>query len=230
MMAARHQGYISPYRQELSDFDLRSQTFYQAPPYHEPWAMPRPHRPAPSFTPINGYPGGSRGIAAQDTLHKPTLCFPPAPLLANNIPTPTIPTMPRLVTWSTRIPSQAPRTALPYRETETAKFLTVPTGAIPPELPPSVEAAYRKKCIQLKIRMNEVEEANDAQRQRLARIHRSIQKLRMERAFLLEQLAKRTSTNVEDSEGSPSPPPTVRLPHPSSAHILIVTVKLTPVT
>lgn len=33
--------------------------------------------------------------------------------------------------------------------------------------------------------------------------------MRLERAFLLEQLAKRTSTNVEDSDGSPSPPPTV---------------------
>jgi hypothetical protein len=106
--------------------------------------------------------------------------------------------------------------------------LTKLSGAIPPELPPSVEAAYRKKCIQLKQRMNEVEEANDASRQRLARINRSIQKLRLERAFLLEQLAKRTSTNVEDSEGSPSPPPTVRFPHPSSAHILITTDKLTP--
>jgi hypothetical protein len=41
--------------------------------------------------------------------------------------------------------------------------------------------------------------------------------MRLERAFLLEQLAKRTSTNVEDSEGSPSPPPTVRTPllHPN---------------
>ncbi|TVY68957.1 hypothetical protein LSUE1_G007372 [Lachnellula suecica] len=35
-----------------------------------------------------------------------------------------------------------------------------------------------------------------------------LSKQRIERAFLLEQLAKRTSTNVEDSEGSPSPPPT----------------------
>jgi hypothetical protein len=95
------------------------------------------------------------------------------------------------------------------------KFLTKRPGAIPPELPPSVEAAYRKKCIQLKQRMNEVEEANDAARQRLARINRSIQKMRLERAFLLEQLAKRTSTNVEDSEGSPSPPPTVRCTPPS---------------
>jgi non-histone protein 10 len=57
--------------------------------------------------------------------------------------------------------------------------------------------------------MNEVEEANAAAALRLARMHRSIEKMRLERAFLLEQLAKRTSTNVEDSEGSPSPPPTV---------------------
>lgn len=82
-------------------------------------------------------------------------------------------------------------------------------GAVPPSLPPSVEEAYRRKCIQLKQRMNEVEEANDASRQRIVRMERSIQKMRLERAFLLEQLSKRTSTNVEDSEGSPSPPPTV---------------------
>ncbi|TWU76692.1 hypothetical protein ED733_001189 [Metarhizium rileyi] len=80
--------------------------------------------------------------------------------------------------------------------------------AVPPSLPPSVEEAYRRKCVQLKNRTNEVEDANDAARLRLARIKRQVEKLRMERAFLLEQLAKRTSTNVEDSEGSPSPPPT----------------------
>ncbi len=42
--------------------------------------------------------------------------------------------------------------------------------------------------------------------------------MRLERAFLLEQLARRTSTNVEDSDGSPSPPATVRAtsPDPSS--------------
>ncbi|KAI1003919.1 hypothetical protein K3495_g4291 [Podosphaera aphanis] len=83
-----------------------------------------------------------------------------------------------------------------------------PNGVIPPELPPSVEEAYRAKCIQLKQRLNEIEESNDGARARLVRINRSIQKSRLERAFLLEQLAKRTSTNVEDSEGSPSPPPT----------------------
>ncbi|KAH7412932.1 putative HMG box-containing protein C10F6.08c [Cadophora sp. MPI-SDFR-AT-0126] len=83
-----------------------------------------------------------------------------------------------------------------------------PSGSIPPELPPTVEEAYRRKCIELKQRLNEVEAANDAQRLRIERARRSVQKMRLERAFLLEQLAKRTSTNVEDSDGSPSPPPT----------------------
>ncbi|KAF9872611.1 hmg box protein [Colletotrichum karsti] len=81
-------------------------------------------------------------------------------------------------------------------------------SAIPPSLPPSVEEAYRRKCIQLKQRTLEVEEENDATRVRLARIRRQIEKQRIERAFLLEQLSKRTSANVEDSDGSPSPPPT----------------------
>lgn len=81
-------------------------------------------------------------------------------------------------------------------------------ASVPSPLPPSVEEAYRRKCVQLKNRTNEVEDANDAARLRLARIKRQVEKLRIERAFLLEQLAKRTSTNVEDSEGSPSPPPT----------------------
>jgi hypothetical protein len=84
------------------------------------------------------------------------------------------------------------------------------TGSIPAPLPPSVEHAYRQKCIDLKKRINEVEESNDALRLRKARTKRGILKLRLERAFLLEQLAKRTSVNVEDSDGSPSPPPPVR--------------------
>lgn len=83
-------------------------------------------------------------------------------------------------------------------------------AAIPPILPPSVEEAYRRKCVQLRNRTKEVEESNDAARLRLSRIKRQVEKIRIERAFLLEQLAKRTSTNVEDSDGSPSPPPTVR--------------------
>lgn len=96
--------------------------------------------------------------------------------------------------------------------------------AVPPPLPPSVEEAYRRKCLQLKQRTMEVEEANDAARLRLTRLQRQVEKLRIERAFLLEQIAKRTSANVEDSEGSPSPPPTVRdgpspSPIPSSLSI-----------
>lgn len=82
-------------------------------------------------------------------------------------------------------------------------------AGIPPPLPPSVEEAYRRKCVQLKQRTHEVEEANDASRLRLNRLKRQVEKMRLERAFLLEQLSRRTSTNVEDSEGSPSPPPTV---------------------
>ncbi|KAF4581902.1 HMG box protein [Ophiocordyceps camponoti-floridani] len=87
-------------------------------------------------------------------------------------------------------------------------IVMAPQSSVPPSLPPSVEEAYRRKCVQLKNRTSEVEDANDAARLRLARIKRQVEKLRIERAFLLEQLAKRTSTNVEDSEGSPSPPPT----------------------
>lgn len=84
------------------------------------------------------------------------------------------------------------------------------TAAHPPSLPPTVEEAYRRKCIQLKERSKEIEEENDGYRLRLSRLRRQIQKLRLERAIILDQIAKRTSTNVEDSEGSPSPPPTVR--------------------
>ncbi|KAI8625224.1 hypothetical protein F5Y19DRAFT_479730 [Xylariaceae sp. FL1651] len=83
-----------------------------------------------------------------------------------------------------------------------------PQNSHPPSLPPTVEEAYRRKCIQLKERSKEIEDENDAYRLRLSRLKRQIQKLRLERALLLEQISKRTSTNVEDSEGSPSPPPT----------------------
>lgn len=100
-------------------------------------------------------------------------------------------------------------TMAPKRKIAETDFESKP--AIPPSLPPSVEEAYRRKCVQLKNRTNEVEDANDAARLRLTRIRRQVEKLRIERAFLLEQLSKRTSTNVEDSEGSPSPPPTVCL-------------------
>jgi hypothetical protein len=131
---------------------------------------------------------------------------------SNSIPAPSHSTKPGAKASSASTPPSTWMQAAPALRDNLTK-----TIGVPPPLPPSVEEAYRRKCVQLKQRMNEVEEANDASRQRLARLNRQIQKMRLERAFLLEQLAKRTSTNVEDSEGSPSPPPTVRnpLPHPN---------------
>ena len=100
---------------------------------------------------------------------------------------------------------------------------TVAAGNLPAPLPPSVEEAYRKKCIELKRRMTEVEESNDAYRLRKVRLTRAIRKMRLERAYLLETLGKRMKKNGgsgnelqgffdEESEGSSEGPPTVSLP------------------
>ena len=71
--------------------------------------------------------------------------------------------------------------------------------------------------------MGEVEENNDAARLRRTRLLRGIRKMRLERAILLESLAKRMRKNGaggamgmydEDSENSSDNPPTVR-PEPS---------------
>ena len=97
---------------------------------------------------------------------------------------------------------------------------TVAAGGVPPPLPPSVEEAYRKKCIELKRRMTEVEESNDVYRLRKARLQRGIRKMRLERAYLLEILGQRMKKNGgsmdefpgvydEHSEGSSEAPPTV---------------------
>lgn len=96
-------------------------------------------------------------------------------------------------------------------------------GNLPAPLPPSVEEAYRKKCIDLKRRMTEVEESNDAFRLRKVRLSRAIRKMRLERAYLLETLGKRMKKNGtggeelqgyydEESEGSSEGPPTVYTP------------------
>ncbi|KAK3676248.1 hypothetical protein LTR78_003998 [Recurvomyces mirabilis] len=69
-------------------------------------------------------------------------------------------------------------------------------------LAPSVEKAYYRKCIELKRRLNEVEAANDEAKMRRVRLDRAIMKMRLERAFLLEQLSKRMEPNVDGSEGS----------------------------
>lgn len=100
---------------------------------------------------------------------------------------------------------------------------TVAAGTIPPPLPPSVEEAYKKKCIELKRRMQDVEESNDVFRIRKARLARGIRKMRLERAYLLEMLGKRMKKNGssvdgfpqpydEESDGSSEGPPTVFIP------------------
>ncbi|EMC98895.1 hypothetical protein BAUCODRAFT_31170 [Baudoinia panamericana UAMH 10762] len=69
-------------------------------------------------------------------------------------------------------------------------------------LAPSVEKAYYRKCIELKRRLNEVEAANDEMKIRRVRLDRAITKMRLERAFLLEQLSKRMHGDIDGSEGS----------------------------
>ncbi|KAF2995576.1 hypothetical protein E8E13_004361 [Curvularia kusanoi] len=76
------------------------------------------------------------------------------------------------------------------------------------DLPPSVEAAYYRKCIELRRRINDIEENNDGTRQRIQRLNRGIQKMRLERAFLLDQLQKHQEYSLDDSERSSSVPPT----------------------
>ncbi|CAD0110167.1 unnamed protein product [Aureobasidium uvarum] len=71
-------------------------------------------------------------------------------------------------------------------------------------LAPSVEKAYYRKCIELKRRLNDVEEANDAARQRKARLNRAIMKMRLERAFLLEQLATRLQNTTDGPDKTTS--------------------------
>ncbi|KAL5115356.1 hypothetical protein ACEQ8H_006732 [Pleosporales sp. CAS-2024a] len=76
------------------------------------------------------------------------------------------------------------------------------------DLPPSVESAYYRKCIDIRRRINDIEESNDSTRQRILRLNRGVQKMRLERAFLLEQLNKHMEYNMDDSDRSSSPPPT----------------------
>ena len=57
-------------------------------------------------------------------------------------------------------------------------------------LAPSQEAAYRKKCIQLKRRLQEIEADNDAKRRRIEREKQHVQKMRLNRAILLDHLKR----------------------------------------
>jgi hypothetical protein len=71
----------------------------------------------------------------------------------------------------------------------------------PPPNPPSVEAAYKRKCIALKKRLNEIEAENDAMRVRNIRGHRYIQKMRLETAMLLQRLSVVTGMTEDQVPG-----------------------------
>lgn len=98
-------------------------------------------------------------------------------------------------------------------------------------LPPSVETAYYRKCIELKRRINEIEESNDSLRVRKMRSERAILKMRLERGFLLEKIAQTMKENPDDSDQSNSPPPTVsytiyHLPSPTPVKAMFSSICL----
>ncbi|KAL9112591.1 MAG: hypothetical protein Q9227_003162 [Pyrenula ochraceoflavens] len=64
-----------------------------------------------------------------------------------------------------------------------------------PPLAPSQELAYRQKCIDLRRRLTEIEQNNDAMRTRIARERAAHDKMRLNRAILLHHLK-----NVIDGE------------------------------
>jgi len=77
-----------------------------------------------------------------------------------------------------------------------------------PALPNSVEEAYRQKCIELKKRLKDCESSNGLLVVRNHRLRRGIQRLRLERALLLREIERRIDPRADDSDGTPSPPPT----------------------
>lgn len=71
--------------------------------------------------------------------------------------------------------------------------------------PPSVEIAYKRKCIALKKRLAEIEAENEIMRTRNRRGWQYIQKMRLESCMLLERLAKVTGMAEEAQAGSADP-------------------------
>ena len=55
-------------------------------------------------------------------------------------------------------------------------------------LAPSQEAAYRRKCVQLKKRLDEIEKNNDVTRRRIEQEKQHLTKMRLLRAILLERV------------------------------------------
>ncbi|PGH15735.1 hypothetical protein AJ80_05443 [Polytolypa hystricis UAMH7299] len=71
--------------------------------------------------------------------------------------------------------------------------------------PPSIEAAYKRKCIELKKRLSEIEAQNDAMRTRNANGIRYIQKMRLESCILLERLSALTGMAAGDQGDAQDP-------------------------
>ncbi|KAJ5569533.1 uncharacterized protein N7459_008963 [Penicillium hispanicum] len=80
-----------------------------------------------------------------------------------------------------------------------------PPTSLPSVNPPSVEIAYKRKCIALKRRLTEVETENDIMRTRNRRGWQYIQKMRLESCMLLERLAKVTGMAEEAQSGAADP-------------------------
>ncbi|KAJ5780175.1 hypothetical protein N7457_005335 [Penicillium paradoxum] len=78
-------------------------------------------------------------------------------------------------------------------------------SSIPPANPPSVEIAYKRKCIALKKRLAEIEAENELMRTRNRRGSQYIQKMRLETCMLLERLAKVTGMADEAKTGAANP-------------------------
>ncbi|EYE97685.1 uncharacterized protein EURHEDRAFT_384497 [Aspergillus ruber CBS 135680] len=72
-----------------------------------------------------------------------------------------------------------------------------PTSSLPSTNPPSVEVAYKRKCIALKKRLNEIESENELMRVRNRRGWKYIQKMRLESCILLDRLTKVTGMAEE---------------------------------
>ncbi|KAL4943501.1 hypothetical protein BDV06DRAFT_189740 [Aspergillus oleicola] len=71
--------------------------------------------------------------------------------------------------------------------------------------PPSVEIAYKRKCIALKKRLSEIEAENELMRTRNRRGYQYIQKMRLESCILLERLATVTGMAEEAQQAGMNP-------------------------
>lgn len=78
-------------------------------------------------------------------------------------------------------------------------------ASLPSTNPPSVEVAYKRKCIALKKRLSEIEDENELMRVRNKRSWQYIQKMRLESCILLERLAESTGMANEQGDAVPDP-------------------------